>query len=55
MAKSTKTCRIPKASGDRAGGEGFTRMGKLNVIETAAASSPPPFTKGSKSKGSKSH
>jgi len=47
--------RVPTASGDRDGGEGSKKMGKLSVIETPAASSSPPWGKGSKGSGPKYH
>lgn len=49
MAKKfTRPCKVPKATGDRDGGEGFTRMGKVGNIESAAGSSSPPWGKTTK-------
>lgn len=55
MGKPSGKCRIPTASGDRDGGKGFKKMGKFSVVESPAASSPPPFSQGSKKSGPKYH
>lgn len=47
--------RISKGSGDQDAGGGFKKIGRIGTTESPAGSSPPDFSKCTKTKGPKYH